>query len=56
MPKQPPEDALKVGVPQNLAIFAITGKHLRWSLPLIKLQTFKPAAPLKRGSNKDVFM
>ena len=32
----------KVGVLKSYAIF--TGKHLRWSLFLIKFQSFRPAA------------
>ena len=39
---------------KNFAIF--TGKHLCWSLFLIKLklQAFRPATLLKRDSNTDV--
>ena len=38
---------------KNFAIF--TGKHLCWSLFLIKLQDFRPATLLERDSNTDVF-
>ena len=38
---------------KNLAI--LTGKHLCWSLLLMKLQAFKFATLLKRDSNRDVF-
>ena len=38
-------------------IFTIfIGKHLCWNLSLIKLQAFKPATLLKRGSNTSVFL
>ena len=43
----------KIGVFKNFANF--TGKHLRWSLFLIKLKAFKPATLLKRDSNTGVF-
>ena len=33
-----------------------TGKHLCWSLFLIKLQAFRTATLLKRGSNTAVFL
>ena len=33
-----------------------TGKHLCWSLFLIKFQVFRPATLLKRDSNTGVFM
>ena len=46
--KQPPQLFKKAGF-KNFAIF--TGKHLRWSLPLIKLQAFRSATLLKSGSN-----
>ena len=39
---------------KNFAIF--TGKHLCWSLFLIKLQDFRPATLLERDSNTDVFL
>ena len=42
----------KIGVPKNWAIF--TGKHLCWSLILIKLQAWRPTKLLKRDSNIDV--
>ena len=52
--KQPLELFCKKGVLRNFANF--TGKHLCWSLFLIELQTFKPAALLKIDSNTDVFL
>ena len=39
---------LKIGVLKKFAIF--TGKHLCWSLSLIKLLRFRPASLLKRDS------
>ena len=33
-----------------------TGKHLRWTLLLIKLQALRPATLLKRDSNTGVFL
>ena len=40
-----------------LKIFAnFTGKHLRWSLFSIKLQTFSPETLLKRDTNTGVFL
>ena len=36
----------KIGVVKNFAI--VTGNHLRWSLFLIRLQTFRSAILLKR--------
>ena len=44
----------KVAVLENLMIF--TEKRLNWSLFLIKLQAFRPAALLKRDSNTDTFL
>ena len=44
----------KLVVFKNFANF--TGKHLCWSLFLIKLQAFRPAAFLKRDSNTGVFL
>ena len=44
----------KTGVFTNFAIFI--GKHLYWSLFLIKLQDWRPAFSLKRDSNTGVFM
>ena len=52
--KQPLELFCKKGVLRNFANF--TGKHLCWSLFLIELQTFRPAALLKIDSNTDVFL
>ena len=43
--------SVKKGVLKNFANF--TGKHLRWSLSLIKL---RPATLLKRDSNTGVFL
>ena len=42
------------GVPKKLRNF--TGKHLCWSLILIKLQVFRPAFLFKRDSNTAVFL
>ena len=50
--KEPLEVFLKNGALKNFAIF--TGKHLYWSLFLIKLQAFRPATLLNRGSNTGV--
>ena len=44
----------KIVVLKNFAIFA--GKHLCWSLFEIKLQAWKPATLLKRGSNPVFFL
>ena len=44
----------KIGVLKNFAIF--TGKHLCWSLFLIKLQVWNPVTSLKRDSNTVVFL
>ena len=52
--KQPLELFCKKGVLRNFANF--TGKHLCWSLFLIGLQAFRPAALSKRDSNTDVFL
>ena len=45
--------SIKKAVLNNFAIF--TGKHLCWSLYLIKLQDFSPATLLERDSNTSVF-
>ena len=45
--------SLKKGVLKNFANFK--GKQLCWSLYLMKLQTWRPAALLKRDSNTDIF-
>ena len=45
---------LKKGVFKDLVNF--TGKHLCWSLFLIKLQAWTPATLLKRDSNTGVFL
>ena len=50
--KQPPE-VIKRAVFKNFAVF--TGKHLCWSLFLIKLQTFRLIAPAKSWSVRGVF-
>ena len=47
------QNFFKIGVLKNFALFA--RKHLCWSLFLIKLQFFKHATLLKRGSNTGVF-
>ena len=44
----------KLGVLADFAIF--TGKHLCWSLFLIKLQGLRPATLLKRDCSKGVFL
>ena len=44
----------KKGVLKNLANF--TGKHLCWSLFLIKLQVFRPATLSKRDSHTVIFL
>ena len=46
--------SVEKGVHRNFVSF--TGKHLCWSLFLIDLQAFRPAALLKRNSNTDVFL
>ena len=46
--------SVKKGVLKNLRNF--TGKHLYWSLFLIKLQTFRPATLLRRDSNTGFFL
>ena len=46
--------SVKKGVLKNFASFS--GKQLCWSLFLKELQTFRPAALLKRDSNIDVFL
>ena len=43
----------KIAVLKKFAIF--TGKHLSWSLFLIKMQGFMPATLSKRDSNTGVF-
>ena len=53
-PFQKQQMFFKVGVLKSYAIF--TGKHLRWSLFLIKFQSFRSATLLKRDSNKGVFL
>ena len=44
----------KLGVLADFAIF--TGKHLCWSLFLIKLKVFRAVILLKRDSNTGVFL
>ena len=44
----------KIGILKNFAIFP--GKHLCWSLFLIKLQAWRPAPSLKRDSNRIAFL
>ena len=46
--------SVKKGVFRNFASF--TGRQLCWSLFLIELQTFRPAALLEIDSNTDVFL
>ena len=45
---------LKIGVLRNFAI--ITGKHLCWSLLLIKLQALQPATLFKTDLNNCAFL
>ena len=52
--KQPPKLLCKKDVFRNFASF--TGRQLCWSLFLIELQTFRPAALLEIDSNTDVFL
>ena len=54
MQKQPLNKFYKKVVLNHFPIF--TGKHLCWSLFIIKLQAFMPASFLKRDSNADVFL
>ena len=51
--KQSSQMFFKIGVLKNLAYFK--GKHVCWSLFLIKLQALSPATLLKIDSNTDVF-
>ena len=44
----------KIDVCKNCAVF--TGKHLRWSLFVIKLQACKPVNLLERDSSTSVFL
>ena len=46
--------SVQKGVPENLR--NCTGKHLCWSLILIKLQAFRPAFLFERNSNTVVFL
>ena len=52
--KQPLKLFCIKGILRNFASFS--GKHPCWSLFLRELQTFRPAALLKRDSNIDVFL
>ena len=49
-----PQMFFRIGVLQNFA--NLTGKHICWSIILIKLQTLSPATLLKRDSNIGVFL
>ena len=49
-----PQMFFKIEVLKNFANF--TGKHLCWSLFLIKFQALSPATLLKRDSNTGVFL
>ena len=51
---QAPEVFYKKAVLKNFSVF--TGKHLCWSLFLIKLQAFRSATSLKRDPNTGVFL
>ena len=53
MQKHPSEVFYKKAVIKNFAKFA--GKHLLWSLVLIKWQSFRPETLLKRYSSTGVF-
>ena len=53
MKKQPLADVFKKDAIKSFSI--VTGKHLRLSLFLIKVQVFKLAILLKRNSNTGVF-
>ena len=52
--KQPLEVFYKKALLTNFATF--TGKHLHWSLFLIKLPAFRPVTLLERDSNTIVFL
>ena len=52
--KQLPEVSYKKDVFKNFAIF--TGKHLYWSLFLLKLPALRPATLLEGDSNTGVFL
>ena len=52
--KQPPEVFFKKSVLKNFAIFI--GKHLFWSIFLVKLQALRSATLLIRYSNTGVFL
>ena len=52
--KEQPEVFYKKAVLKNFSI--LTGKHLCWSLFLIKLWSFRSATLLKRDSNTGVFL
>ena len=52
--KQPTKVFFKKGILKNFA--NLTGKHMCWSLFLIKLQAWGPVTLLKRDSNTDVFL
>ena len=52
--KQPPEMFFKKGALKNFA--NMTGKHLCWSLFLIKMEAWGPVTLLKRVSKTDVFL
>ena len=54
MPPQPQEVFYKKAVLKHFTIFI--GKHLCWSLFLLKLQVWKTAILLKRDSNIGVFL
>ena len=51
---KPFPNVLQIGAPKNFAIF--TGKHISWSLFLIKLQNSRPVTSLKRDSNTGVLL
>ena len=52
--KQPPQVFYETAVLESISI--LTGKHLCWSVILIKLQTFSPATLLKGDNSTGVFL
>ena len=53
--KRLPFTHFKKQPPKLLKFQNFTGKHLRWSLFLLKLQAWRSAISLKRGSNTGFF-
>ena len=52
--KKHPLLEIQIGILKNFTTF--TGKHMCWSLFLIKLQGYSPETLLKRNSNTGVFL